>query len=198
MIFMKRLIELAEKIKNKSLREKTIKLLQEPEISNPEIVYPKADLKKAPAWFNGHHFYEGGLLDHTFSVANACLLLAKNFEEIYKASINHDHLIAGALLHDIMKVFVLAKTGKQWSFTGCTLDHAVLTACELYAREFPEEVVHIVASHGGDLGGAGANPRTLEALIVFYADMTDSAVESFVHVSAAQNMQVIVLGKDGE
>lgn len=195
---MKRLIELAERIKDKKLREKTVKLLEEPEISNSEIVYPKADMKKVPAWLNGHHFYEGGLIDHTFSVTSASLLLAKNFEETYKASINYDYLIAGALLHDIMKVFVLAKTGKQWNFTGCTLDHAVLTACELYAREFPEEVVHIVASHGGDLGGAGANPRTLEALILFYADMMDSAVESFVHGSAAQNLQMILLGKDEE
>lgn len=195
---MKRLIELAEKIKDKKLREKTIKLLEDPAISNSEIVYPKADFRKVPAWVAGHHFYDGGLIEHTFSVANSCLLLAKNFEETYKASINYDHLIAGALLHDIMKVFVLAKTGKQWNFTGCTLDHAVLTACELYAREFPEEVIHIVASHGGDLGGVGANPRTLEALILFYADMTDSAVESFVHGSAAQNLQMILLGKDDE
>lgn len=195
---MKRLIELAGRIKDKKLREKTIKLLEEPSISNSEIVYPKADFRKAPAWVAGHHFYDGGLIEHTFSVTNSCLLLAKNFEEIYKASINYDCLIAGALLHDIMKVFVLCKTGKQWNFTGCTLDHAVLTACELYAREFPEEVIHIVASHGGDLGGAGANPRTLEALILFYADMTDSAVESFVHGSAAQNLQMILLGKDDE
>lgn len=193
---MKRLIELAEKIKDKKLREKTIKILEEPAISNSEIVYPKADLKKIPAWVAGHHFYEGGLADHTFSVTNSCLLLAKNFEESYKSSINYDHLIAGALLHDIMKVFVLCKTGKQWNFTGCTLDHAVLTACELYAREFPEEVIHIVASHGGDLGGAGANPRTLEALILFYADMTDSAVESFVHGSVAQNLQMFLMGDD--
>jgi len=193
---MKRLIELAEKIKDKNLREKTIKLLEEPEISNSEIMYPKADLKKIPAWVVGHHFYDGGLIDHTFSVTNASILMAKNFEEIYKTSINYDHLIAGALLHDIMKVFVLCKTGKQWNFTGCTLDHAVLTACELYAREFPEEVIHIVASHGGDLGSAGANPRTLEALIVFYSDMMDSTIESFVHGSMAQNLQFLLTEKD--
>ncbi len=195
---MKRLIELAEKIKDKKLREKTIKILEEPAISNSEIVYPKADLKKIPAWVNGHHFYDGGLLDHTFSVTNASLLMAKNFEDAYKASINYDYLIAGALLHDVMKVFVLCKTGRQWSFTGCTLDHAVLTACELYAREFPEEVIHIVASHGGDLGSAGANPRTLEALIVFYSDMMDSAVESFVHGMSAQNLQFLLMGSDKE
>ncbi len=178
---MKRLIEIAEKIKNKDLREKTVRLLKEPEISNPEIIYPKSDFAKAPVWIGAHHNYEGGLIDHTLSVARTAIDMAKNFENAYNISVNHDHLIAGALLHDIMKIFILTKMGKNWSFTGSVLDHAQFTACELYARGFPEEVIHIVASHGGDMGTAGANPRTLEALIVFYADIFDSAVESFVH-----------------
>ncbi len=178
---MKRLIELAEKIKNKDLREKTIKLLKEPEISNPEIIYPKSDFAKMPVWIGAHHNYEGGLIDHTLSVTRTAIDMAKNFENVYNISVNHDHLIAGALLHDIMKIFILRKSGKNWNFTGSILDHAQFTACELYAREFPEEVIHIVASHGGDMGTVGANPRTLEALIVFYADIFDSAVESFVH-----------------
>ena len=41
--------QLANKIKNNQLREKTIKLLKEPEISNAEMIYPKADYKKAPS-----------------------------------------------------------------------------------------------------------------------------------------------------
>lgn len=178
---MKRLIELAEKIKNKDLREKTIRLLKEPEISNSEIIYPKGDFQKMPVWVGAHHNYEGGLIDHTYSVTKASLELAKHFEKLYKTKINHDYLIAGALLHDIMKIFILTKIEDRWTFTGSFLDHAVFTASELYARNFPEEVVHIVASHGGDMGSAGANPRTIEALIVFYADIYDSAIESFIH-----------------
>lgn len=178
---MKRLFELAEKIKNKELREKTIQLLKEPEISNPEMIYPKSNFSKAPGWVGAHHNYEGGLIDHTVSVTKIALDIAKHFEETYKISINYDHLIAGALLHDIMKVFVLKKSGNKWNFTGTLLDHAQFSACELYSRGFPEGVVHIVASHGGDMGVASANPRTVEALIVFHADVFDSAVESFVH-----------------
>lgn len=178
---MKRLIELAEKIKNKDLREKTIKLLKEPEISNSEIIYPKSDFAKLPVWIGAHHNYEGGLIEHTLSVTKLAIDMAKDFEETYKISANKDYLIAGALLHDIMKVFILTKSGGKWKFTGSILDHAQFTACELYSRGFPEEVIHIVASHGGDLGSAGANPRTLEAIIVFYADIFDSAIESFVH-----------------
>jgi len=178
---VKRLIELANKIKNKTLREKTIKLLKEQEISNPEMAYPKAKIEKMPCWIGGHHNYSGGLLEHTLSVTRIVLSLADNFEQIYKAVISRDNLIAGALLHDIMKVFILKQAGKKWDFTGSLLDHAHFTACELYARGFPEEVIHIVASHGGDIGSAGANPRTIEALLVYWADMIDSATESTLH-----------------
>ena len=178
---MKRLIELAKKIKDKSLREKTIKLLEDPQISNSEMLYAKSELKEIPAWVNAHHFYEGGLLNHIVSVTENSISIAKNFEKAYEVRINYDNLIAGALLHDIMKVFILTKVGNQWGFTGCTIDHAVFAASELYARDFPEEVIHIVASHGGDLGAAGANPKTKEALIVLYADMLDSAFENSIH-----------------
>lgn len=184
---MKRLLELANKIKNKQLREKTISLLKEPEISNAEIIYPVAEYKKAPSWIGAHHNYEGGLLDHTFSVANLALMMAENFEKLYKTKVNYDYLIAGALLHDISKVFILKKTGKKWEFTGSILDHADFSACELYARNFPEEVIHIVAAHGGDSGGA--YPRTIEAMIVYYADVLDSSIESQIHGLPLQNLQ---------
>ena len=109
------------------------------------------------------------------------LQLAEHFEKIYKAKINKDHLIAGALLHDIGKVFLLKKSGKRWEHTGLTLDHADLGAAMLFEKGFPEEVIHIVAAHGGDMGQQGANPRTLEATIVFYSDVIDAAVESNIH-----------------
>lgn len=188
---MKQIIELANQIKDKKLREKTIQLLKEPEISNTEIVYPKADLEKAPAWIAAHHSYDGGLLDHIIGVTKLSISIAEIFEKTYKTKINYDHLIAGALLHDIMKVFILKKSGKKWDFTGTTLDHADFTACELYARGFPEEIVHIVASHGGDAGSA--YPRTLEALIVYYADIIDSAGESMIHGLPSLPLQLLLM-----
>lgn len=191
---MKRLIELAEKIKDKKLREKTISLLKEQHISNEEMVYPKEDFSELPCWVGSHHNYSGGLLEHTLSVAKTALALADNFEKIYRVKANRDYLIAGALLHDIMKVFILRREGHKWNFTGSLLDHAFWSGAELYARGFPEEVVHIVASHGGDMGGAGAAPRTIEALLVFYADMTDSAIESNVH--GVPQFQILVVPAD--
>lgn len=191
---MKRLLELANQIKDKKLREKTIKFLKEPEISNPEIIYPKADLKEVPAWIGAHHNYPGGLLEHTLSATKIALKLADVFEETYKVKVNRDSLIAAGLLHDIMKIFILRKEGANWNFTGSVLDHADFAACELYARGFPEEVIHIIASHGGDMGSAGANPRTIEAIIFYNADVVDSSIESNIH--GGSQMQFIILSPE--
>lgn len=190
---MKQLLELANKIKDRSLREKTVNLLKEPSLSNPEMVYPAADMAKAPAWIAAHHNYEGGQLEHTVAVVRLTLSMADIFEAAYKVKVNRDHLIAGGLLHDIGKLFLLKKVGKNWTFTGSILDHAHLSAAELYARGFPEEVVHIAASHGGDMGAAAANPRTLEAMLVHYADMIDSAVETAAHGTPQVPLQLLFM-----
>lgn len=189
---MERIIELAEQINDKELRKKTIALFKDPSLSNPEMLYTKERFEKCPAWIGAHHNYEGGLIDHTVSVTKISLSLAKVIEEEYKVKINKDHIIAGALLHDIMKVCILKKSGKEWTFTGSVLDHALFSAAELYAKGFPEEVVHIVGSHGGDVGAAGANPRTIEAIIVFYADLLDSIIESQIHAAAQPDLKDMI------
>lgn len=188
---MKQLIKIAEKIKNKKLREKTIKLLKDQKISDSEIKYPKANFEKAPAWVGAHHDYEGGLLIHTASVARIAIRLSEALERIHKIKVNLDFVISGALLHDIMKVFVLKKYKKSWKFTGALIDHAVFSACELYARDFPEEVVHIVAAHGGDIGMLGANPKTTEAAIVFNADVLDSSTESAIDLDKVSDEELL-------
>lgn len=177
---MSKLIELAKKIKDEELREKVIQLLKDPKLSNPEIIYPHSDPEKIPSSLGSHHSKEGGHTEHTASVTELAMKIAEHFEKTYGVKINYDYLIAGALLHDWMKIYHFTKSHGVWKHSGCLIDHAVLTACELYARGFPEEVIHIVEAHGGDLGQVAARPQTLEALIVFYADVTDSAIESFI------------------
>lgn len=194
---MKRLIELANKIKDKDLREKTLKLIENPKISNSAMKYPKSDITKAPCWIGAHHNYDGGLIDHIVGVTESAIKLAEVFEKLYEAKINYDHLIAGALLHDIMKLFIMKKEKGNWNFTGTILDHAQFTAAELYARGFPEEVVHIAAAHGGDMGSSAANPKTIEALLVFYADTVDPAVETMVHGVPAP-FQFLLMPKESE
>jgi len=197
---MKDALAIAEKIKDKKLRDKVVAMLKKPEAGNPQFVYPAASFEKIPAWAMGaHHNYDGGELDHSVSTTKIALKLAEQFEEAYDIKVDHDYLIAGALLHDIGKVFILKKEGNQWSFTGCHMDHADLSGQMLFAAGFPEEVVHIVASHGGDAGQAGAAPRTLEAIIVFHADVLDASMESHVRPSAASlPLQFLFMPQEGE
>lgn len=182
---MKDAVALANKIKDRKLREKVIQMMKKPQLKNPDFVYPAAPFDKIPAWAMGaHHNYDGGELDHSVSIAKIALFLADHFEHVYGLKVNRDHIIAGALLHDIGKVFLLKKEAGTWAFTGCQMDHADLSGQMLFAAEFPEGVVHIVASHGGDQGQAGAAPRTLEAILVFHADIIDAAIEGHVRPTA--------------
>ncbi len=192
---MKKVLKLAEKIKDEKLRKKVIEMFENPELSNREIIYPSSEHEKIPSSLGAHHSKEGEHIEHVISVTELAIKMAENFEKMYSVKINYDYLIAGALLHDWGKIYHFTKTQGVWAHSGCTIDHAVLTACELYARGFPEEVIHIVEAHGGDLGQVAARPQTLEALIVFYADVVDSAVESFIRPSEQPKIFIIPEGE---
>ncbi len=167
------LIKIVEKIKDKDLREKTLELIKDPKLSS-KWNYKACAFEKAPAWIGSHHYYEGGLLEHTISVAELSLKVAEYLEKKYKKGINFDYLIAGAVLHDIAKIFEMKEEDGKWSFTNFLIDHVRVGGAELYARGFPEEVVHIVMAHAG-----GDVPRTLEAKIVDMMDNLDTTFEGF-------------------
>jgi len=167
------LIKLAEKIKDKNLREKTIELLKEPKLSS-KWNYKASDFEKIPAWIGAHHNYEGGLIEHTLSVTELSLMVAEYLKNRYQKNINLDYIIAGALLHDIGKLFEIVEREGGYDFTNFLVDHVRLGGAELYSRGFPEEVVHIVFAHAG-----GDVPRTIEAKIIDFIDNLDSTIESF-------------------
>ncbi len=169
---MEKLLELAEKIKDKELREKVIKFLKEPKLSNPNFKYKNLSLRDAPASNQWHHSYVGGLVEHTYAVTLMCIEVAKVLEKVYKIKIDMDSLIAAALLHDIGKLWEYKKYGGSWTSTKITLDHTILGTSELYARGFPESVIHIVASHFGHQGPTP--PQTTEALILHTIDNMDA------------------------
>jgi len=244
---MKDAIAVANKIMNAKLRDKTIKILKDPDTLNEEMVYPAAPFDKIPAWAIGaHHHYDGGELDHTISMTDIALLLADHLEkkntiegvnilhknlvkhfkeifgkklkvqheqEIFKSAatfsaqflgesvpkINRDHLIAGCLLHDIGKVYLMKKSGGGWAPTGSIMDHADLSAGILFSHGFPEEVVHIVASHGGDRGEEGADPRSIEAILTVRADVLDAKVESAINpVNHMLPLRLLLMGEEAE
>lgn len=171
---MNDLYKLAERIKDVKLRKRVISTLKNPgKLSNKEFEkYEACNLEEAPASTSFHHIYIGGLVDHTYSITKMSIAIAEILEEVYKTKIDYDSLIAAALLHDIGKLYRLKNINGVWDVTGIKLDHTMLGTSELYARGFPESVIHIVASHFGENGPTP--PGTIEAIILHTVDDFDA------------------------
>jgi len=111
---------------------------------------------------------ERDILNHSISLAKLCEKTAEVLKENYGISLNIDNLIAASILHDIMHLYEYKQSKGGVEHTGLTLDHTTLGVAELYARGFPEEVIHIVAAHAGEAGLT--SPRNFEALIFHHLD----------------------------
>lgn len=169
--------ELCKLIQDERLRSKVLLLLKEPKLSHHEFKrYPKAELEKASTPFSvGNWVVERDVLNHSIALARLCIKAAEVVKQSYGIELNCDHLIAAALLHDLMKLFEWQRVGDTLQHSGIMLDHSMLAVAELYKREFPEGVIHIVASH---FGAAGPTPpRSYEALIFHYLDSMLSLLE---------------------
>ena len=174
---MEKLIELANKIEDKELRKKVIDYLKNPEPSHKDFKkYKKEEWAKATT-----PFMVGGVgavrdvLNHTAAVTETCISLSEILQRNFKIKLNRDFLIAGALLHDAMKLFEWRTTKRGPEHTGLSLDHTLLGVAELYKREFPEEVIHLVGSHPGESGTT--QPRTPEAFLLHNVDNMLSVIE---------------------
>ncbi len=198
---MDRIIELANQIKDNGLRKKVVDFLKNPSLSHRDFKkYPKEDIKRAKTPFTVGNIgtAQRDVLKHTISVTELCIKTAEVAEKNYGLKINKDHLIAGAILHDMMKLFEwkLDSDGDP-EHTGILLDHSFLGAAELYFRDFPERVIHIVASHFGEHGPTP--PRNFEALILHHVDNMLSLVEFHHNVEGGHkghSMPIVVLDEE--
>ena len=170
------LFKIAERIKDKKLRKQIISVLKNPgKLSNKNFSKCKpCDFEEAPASTNFHHIYKGGLLDHTYSITKMSIAVAEIFDEVYKTQVDYDSLIAAALIHDIGKLWKMKRENDVWEDTDIKLDHTMLWTSELYARGFPEKIIHIVASHFGENGPTP--PMIIEAIILHTVDNFDAKV----------------------
>jgi 7,8-dihydroneopterin 2',3'-cyclic phosphate phosphodiesterase len=163
---------LAEEIKNNKLRQMVLELLRKPTL---DLDYPALSVEECPAGAYQHHSYSGGLLQHTIGVTRLSLTLCDLVEGVYGGRVDRDTVVAGALIHDIMKIYTYEPRGNGGYISsplGEKVDHLTLLVAELYKRGFPVEVVHVAASHHGDV--SPVKPKTMEALIVSIADLADS------------------------
>jgi 3'-5' exoribonuclease len=147
---------------------------------------------QAPAAKRWHQAYIGGLLEHTLNVVAHARALAVRYSEI-----ENDLVIAGALLHDIGKISEYSWDGYLDSSTEGRLVGHLVIGVELLngwigqIDNFPKplawQLKHLILSHHGSLEfGSPVPPRTLEALVVHYADDLDSKVSGVLKIRNRQ------------
>jgi 3'-5' exoribonuclease len=146
----------------------------------------RAAVAAAPAAKAIHHAVLGGLLEHTVSVVGLCRLLAD-----YYPAVNRDLLVTAALLHDLGKIKELT-WDRVFDYTdpGRLLGHITLGALMVEERiraipDFPPalatSLLHCILSHHGELEwGSPKRPKTLEAIVLHYAENLDGKVNSFL------------------
>ena len=142
-----------------------------------------------------HHCYLNGLAQHIVTVCSYALNMINTYEwsSQHSNKVNKDIVIAGALLHDIGKVYEYdTNEDGVGSLTSdsATATH-IVTGMRMLEREaiklgieFDDEdlkmINHIIASHHGDLAmGSPIAPATLEAMIVSQADVLDFRLNNY-------------------
>jgi len=133
--------------------------------------------REAPAARGIHHAYRYGLLEHTLGVARAVASAALIFP-----SVDREMAVAGALLHDIGKLWVynddplaidVTDAGKLEGEIPLSY-YAVRSAIEEDLDLNPDDaraLLHIILSHHGrHEWGSPVEPRTREAVLVHVID----------------------------
>jgi len=114
------------------------------------------------------------LVDHTRAVTCTALSIAKAMNAAYAGHVrvNLDVLLAGAILHDVGKLFEYERKDGVFvkSREGELLRHPVSGAAFAFGYGLPHEVIHIIAAHSKE--GDGGR-RTIEAVIVNHADFVN-------------------------
>ncbi len=144
-----------------------------------------AAFKQAPAAKSIHHDCLGGLIEHTLSVTRIADMLAGHY-----ATVNRDLLLAGAMLHDIGKIYELSfERSFDYTDEGRLIGHIVL-GMELISDtirlvpDFPAQkallIKHMILSHHGQLEfGSPKRPKIPEALLLSYIDDIDAKMFDF-------------------
>jgi 3'-5' exoribonuclease len=159
------------------IRDANIRQLVESVLDDKEIG-PR--FRRAPAAKTMHHAYIGGLLEHVVSLCELSAVVANHYPET-----NRDYLLAGAVLHDVGKVYELTyDRALGYSTEGQLIGHIVM-AVEIIGKkaaaipDFPAEKVtllkHLILSHHGRYEfGSPKLPMFREAVMLHYLDDLDS------------------------
>lgn len=139
-----------------------------------------------------HHAYQSGLLEHILSCAN----LAVHLSAVYNVNVNY--VVAGAILHDLCKIFELSD-GFNVDYTeeGKLVGHLVkgveiIDRFTYRIKDFPYQtklhLKHILLSHHGEYAfGSPKIPQTSEAMLVHLIDFMDSKMHTFETIKRTDN-----------
>jgi len=152
-----------------------------------DLFFADADLmrrfKLSPGAKHLHHSFVGGLLEHTLSVTEICDWLCGHYKNV-----NRDLLIAGAIFHDIGKVYELTSSPAfDYTAEGRLVGHLVI-GCRILeekvrqVKDFPTELKmnleHLILSHQGTYEyHSPVLPKTVEAMLLYHVDDLDAKVQ---------------------
>ena len=134
-------------------------------------------LRDCPAAMKKHQAYLGGLLEHILNIASMVEGACKSYPVL-----NRDVLIAGAILHDIGKVFELCYQDHiGYTRIGTLTGHIIQGSIIWFKyssnldKATRDHIEHIIASHHGQKEwGAAVLPMTREAFVFHLLDQMDS------------------------
>ncbi|MDR1921312.1 MAG: HD domain-containing protein [Candidatus Adiutrix sp.] len=181
--------ELVEGLADADYRRLVAAVLRDEEVADKFFFMPAAK--------SLHHAYLYGLLEHSLSVGRLARLTAGH----YGPGLSGDLLVAGALLHDLGKIWEFSPPPRvDYTTRGRLTGHLVLGA-EFVLKtaaawpDFPAEKAellrHLILSHHGEHEfGAPVKPQLLEAVVLHLLDNMDAKVEavnSFLSEAAGEN-----------
>jgi hypothetical protein len=111
---------------------------------------------------------------HVSVVCRLCIAMESVLKDAYgeRYEINHDTLVAGALLADVGKLIEFRKVDGdyQWASMYQYLRHPFTGVGLCFKHEIPEAVMHVVATHSWE---GDKFKRRPESIIFHHADFTD-------------------------
>ena len=121
-------------------------------------------------------------IEHLNSCVKQCIAIEKVLNEVFgdRVPINHDHLIAGALLADVGKPLEFDKDANGRVIKGPfgeMLRHPFSGVALCYKHGIPPEVMHIVATHSHE---GEKVQRSIESIIFHHADFVDFDIAKFL------------------
>ncbi len=186
--------EFARAVQDSKIRDVVLDLLENPVITFTRVE-PRITILESPAAPVRHHAYPGGLIDHTISVVELSLAMAKTFSRVYNVDANIDLIVGAAILHDLFKYYQYEPdpiTGGVRPRSDWYLSHEFSMIAELTKRGAPDDLIRVIAETHGAVGFS-----KIEGQIVHLADSIDSQFASQVQDIIWRVCQEIEIQSEG-